>query len=246
MLPAADIESVLIYAVNRGYIAGLAEAYAGLPEKECADCTKCCDLAPRATFTEYLNTYSYLREQPKQIQGEVLRRTVEFFFLELADPGQRCPFNDPKDSCLIRPVRPLQCRLFGLLSQSDYEEAEQKRIAQIQAIMAGFRDEYDIELPPAILIPRPYCDRTGGENGSFVSIADADMLKLRLISYDGNLVAPEHVFREVTYLPLPVHLAMTVLNPGIRGKRVEVIREFLQGSRKFLDKYAGRAESFRF
>ncbi len=246
MLPAADIESVVIYAVNRGYIAGLAEMYAEVPEKECADCTKCCSLVPRATFTEYLNAYRYLKAQPKDIQDGVLRRTVEFFFLELADPGRRCPFDSPEGGCLIRPVRPFECRLFGMLSQEDYDEAEQKRLAQIQEIMTAFRNEYGIELPEAVLTPRPYCDRTGAANGSSISMADADMVRMRLLSHDMNLVAPEHVFRKATYLPLPVHLAMTVLNPGIRGKRVEVVQEFLQGSRTLLDKYAARAESFRF
>lgn len=246
MLPAADVNSVLIYAVNSGLLAGLDEFYAGLPEKECEGCNKCCDRAPEASFIEYLAVYRYLQNELTENHAEVVRRVVDFFFLELVDPGQRCPFNDEVEGCLIRPVRPLHCRLFGILSKEDYEETERKRVSRLEKIAEGFRAEYGIEIPAAVLAPRPFCEKKQGETEQHADVTDIDIRKMRLMSYDASIVAPERVFREMTYLSLPVYLAMTVLNPGIRGKRVEVMQAFLQGSRELLDKYAGRAASFRF
>lgn len=246
MLPVADVYSALVFAENNDLLTDLAKLYQGLPEKECAGCADCCANPPAAAFVEYLNVWRYLQDNLAEKRAELFKRAAEFFFLELADPGLKCPFREAENGCLVSPVRPLGCRLFGMLNRADYEELEQERIKHLEGVAAVFRTDYGIELPAAVLSPRPYCER--GEKGSIpeVSGAEAKEYRMRLLVLDAGVVAPEVVFQERTFLPLPVHLAMTVLNTGVRSKRVEVIREFLAGSRTLLDKYAGRAAEIRF
>uniref|UniRef100_A0A7C2IZX3 YkgJ family cysteine cluster protein n=1 Tax=Ammonifex degensii TaxID=42838 RepID=A0A7C2IZX3_9THEO len=245
MLPVTDLYSSLVFAENNGLLADLGRLYAGLPEKECAGCAACCTNPPPAAFVEYLNVYRYLREKLAGKEAAVLKRVAEFFFLELADPEQRCPFYEAGSGCLVSPVRPLGCRLFGMLQAPDYEESEKERVARLQAVAALFRTNYGIELPPAVLAARPYCDRREKEGLQQLTGAEAKENKMRLLVLDAGVVAPEPVFQERTFFPLPIHLAMTVLNTGVRAKRVEVTRAFLAGSRELLEKYVGRVAGFR-
>ncbi|MEW6173561.1 MAG: YkgJ family cysteine cluster protein [Bacillota bacterium] len=244
MLPVADVYSVLIYAKNNGYFTELNDIYAQIPKHECGDCTECCKDAPAAFFLEYLNVYGHLRERLPQEQSVIVRRAIEFFFLELVDPGRKCPFHDEESGCLIRQVRPLGCRIFGLLNKDDYEDVERKRILRLQEIAADFRTVYGMELPAALLVARPFCNKNGGPDR--IDLDSVEEYRMRLTTLDSRIVSPELVFRERTYLPLPVQLAMTVLNPGVRGKRVEVMREYINGSRELLDKYTRRGHGFKF
>ncbi|MEW6182417.1 MAG: YkgJ family cysteine cluster protein [Bacillota bacterium] len=244
MLPVGDVYSVLIYAKNNGYFTELNDLYAQIPERECGDCSECCKGAPAAFFLEYLNVYTHLRERLPQEQSVIVRRAIGFFFLELVEPEQKCAFHGGENGCLIRQVRPLSCRTFGLLNKDDYENMEQKRISRLKEIAEGFRTTHGIELPDALLVSRPFCDKSRGPES--IDLSTVEECRVRLTSLDSRIVSPELVFSQRTYLPLPAQLAMTVLNPGVRGKRVEIMREYLKGSRELLDKYTRRGHGFKF
>lgn len=244
MLPVTDLYATLVYADNNGLFRELERIYFELPNQECSDCDRCCKEPPSASLLEYLYAYRFIRDNLRDHHAAILRGAAEFFFLELADPELKCPFRGA-EGCLILPARPLGCRLFGLLSEEDYQKKEEERVRHLADVAAYFRTEYGIELPPAILEARPYCGRNRDGVQEFAA-GDLTNLEMRLLALDTSIVAPERVFRGWTLVPLPVHLAMTVLNDGVRRKRVEVVREFLAGSRALLDKYAGRATGYRF
>ncbi|HIE12187.1 MAG TPA: hypothetical protein EYP63_01975 [Desulfotomaculum sp.] len=245
MLPIGEIYSVLVYAENRGFFADLEKLYEGLPEKECTGCNVCCQNPPDASLLEYLYAFRYCREALPEQQAGIIKRAVEYFFLEPAVPEQMCPFRSAENECLISPVRPLGCRLFGLLKEGDYEKLEKERVEKLKALAEFLRTEHGIELPHAVLASRPYCDRSLGNDTARVRMEQVDEYRMRLLMLDTGLVNPELVFRRRTLCPLPVHLAISVLNAGVRAKRLDVMRAFLAGSREPLDKYVGRVAGCR-
>lgn len=245
MLPIGDVYSVLVYAENNGFFTDLEKLYEGLPVKECADCEVCCKNPPDASLLEYLYVFRYCRDKLVDQQAEIVKRAAEFFFLELAVPEQVCPFRAVENGCLISPVRPLGCRLFGLLEQRDHERNEEERVERVKAFAEFLRTDHGIELPPAVLKPRPYCDRCPGNGTTRLTMEHLDEYRMRLLALDTGLVNPDAVFRRRTLSPLPVHLAVSVLNAGVRAKRLEVLRAFLAGSRELLDKYVGRVAGCR-
>ncbi|MEW6574645.1 MAG: YkgJ family cysteine cluster protein [Bacillota bacterium] len=246
MLPIGDIYSVLVYAENNGFFADLEKLYEGLPEKECTDCNNCCKNPPDASLLEYLYVFRYCRDNLIEQQAEVVKRAAEFFFLELVVPEQVCPFRADDSGCLVSAVRPLGCRLFGLVEEGDYERIEEERLERLRAFAEFLRTDHGIELPPAVISPRPHCDRYSGNDTVRVTMEQLDEYRMRLLVLDTSLVNPDLVFRRRTLSPLPLHLAISVLNAGVRAKRLDVLRAFLGGSRELLDKYVGRLAGYRF
>ncbi|MEW6447935.1 MAG: hypothetical protein AB1426_07600 [Bacillota bacterium] len=245
MLPICDIYSVLVYAHNNGFFSDLETLYEEFPEKECADCDVCCKNPPDASFLEYLYVFRYCRDNLAEQQAGILKRAAEFFFLELAVPEQVCPFRSVESGCLISPVRPLGCRLFGLLEEDDYERLEEERVERVKAFAEFLRTHYGIELPPAAWSPRPYCSRYSGNGTARLTMREIDEYRMRLLMLDTGLVNPDLVFRRQTLVPVPIQLAMSVLNAGVRAKRLDVLRAFLAGSRELLDKYVSRVAGRR-
>lgn len=245
MLPIGEIYSVLVYADNKGFFTDLEKLYEGLPEKECVDCNVCCQNPPDASLLEYLYAFRYCRDVLSEQQAGIIKRAVEFFFLEPAVPEQMCPFRSVENGCLISPVRPLGCRLFGLLEEGDYEKLEEERVEKLKALAEFLHTDHGIKLPAAIFSPRPYCDRYPGNGTARVTMKQLDEYRMRLLVLDTGIVNPDLVFGRRTLCPLPVQLAISVLNAGVRAKRLDVMRAFLAGSRELLDKYVGRVAGCR-
>ncbi|ACX51387.1 hypothetical protein Adeg_0216 [Ammonifex degensii KC4] len=239
MLPAADLYSALVFARNQGILGVLSRLYAELPPAVTPSPDFCRSPAP-AALVEYLNAYRQLKNLPDK-QAKVLKATAEFYFLELVDPEQVCPFFEGE--CLLGPARPLFCRALGLLSREEFAKWEEDRVQGLKAVAEHFKKEWDLEIPAAILLPRPYPN--GAEEGQ-LTLLDLEGYRLQLMELDARIASPDLAYHRFTFLPLATHLAMTVFNPGIRGKRAEVMRAYLAGSRELLDKYVERAQRFKF
>lgn len=90
-----------------------------MPTFDCPDktCSRCCGLL-LMTEVEYDEINMYLRKMPRQ---ELLARrvsngsedTTPLFDLLHSQPSLNCSLLDRYNKCLVYPVRPLVCRMFG-------------------------------------------------------------------------------------------------------------------------------------
>ncbi len=72
------------------------------PHTNCKNCGKCCGIIP-ASAEEVAAIRKYLAEHPAAVKSQ---------------PGLDCPFRDSaKARCTIYPVRPLACRLMGVIRE---------------------------------------------------------------------------------------------------------------------------------
>ena len=99
-----------------------------LPHTSCDDCGKCCNSV--SIFS--LEYHRLIREVMTTWPPERLRRLVQSalrFDLRQAEIGKekrlRCIFRDDETRvCLVHPVRPFACRIFGLLKEDGHRECD--------------------------------------------------------------------------------------------------------------------------
>lgn len=100
-----------------------------LPRTSCGNCGRCCNSI--SIFS--LEYHRIIREVMSSWPPDRLRRLVKSalsFDLRQAEAGNegrlRCIFRDDQTKvCLIHPVRPFACRIFGLLKENGKRECEQ-------------------------------------------------------------------------------------------------------------------------
>ena len=93
------------------YTEQLNEIYAKVPEAVCARCGNCC--GPIGfTVLEEKNIEKYLEDEGIDVCTCVVGRTKDQVFAFTTD--LKCPFLKDNE-CIIYPVRPIVCRLFGVI-----------------------------------------------------------------------------------------------------------------------------------
>jgi len=131
MLALSKLYPTLSYAENEGLFDELNEVYQRLPETTCDRCATCCTVPPPGYLIEFLNLFRYVRDNLKTSQREIMENTLRYFFLELVDINVKCPFLDGSNNCKVYPVRPLSCRMFGLLSEKDSNLGARRQLGAV-------------------------------------------------------------------------------------------------------------------
>ncbi|PKL43683.1 MAG: hypothetical protein CVV41_07885 [Candidatus Riflebacteria bacterium HGW-Riflebacteria-1] len=125
-----------------------------LPRTSCDDCGKCCNSV--SIFS--LEYHRVIREIMITWKPERLRRLVQAIFrLELrqAEIGKderrrRCIFRDDETRvCLVHPVRPFACRIFGLLKTDGKRECD--RVKDLRTPETIITENYLISLQEKVL-----------------------------------------------------------------------------------------------
>jgi len=85
----------------------------GIPEHKCRSCGDCCGMVP-ITDAEIMMINNYLHTMPDETKQQ-----LEDNFI----PG-KCLFrNHVQQNCAIYPVRPMICRLFGVINSKVFTKA---------------------------------------------------------------------------------------------------------------------------
>jgi len=137
------------------YIDGLNQIYSRVPSGECNGCGTCCGESVRTHFVEFLNIYKYLVDENK-LTKELKSKIMTFYFTELTEV-RPCPFRE-EEGCLIYPVRPLVCRLFGHLSETEHNGGIDAIHAENEDAAEYMEDEYGLKIPNEVIFKTiPYC-----------------------------------------------------------------------------------------
>ncbi len=245
MLQQVKLYSALGKAEQNDLFAKLGKIYANLPQTSCTGCATCCNWgSPPAFFIEYLNLYRYVRDNLKENWPDILKKSTEYFYLELVDPNQKCTFLSDDNRCSVYEVRPFTCRSYGLLSKEDFETGDRslKKLAQ------EFKKEYDLTLPDEIInYELPWCDKVVSGQRSYIKKSTLAGLAAQVGSLDYHFFPQELVDQEGTLLPYPVHLMNTVLGIGTRARKIKVMKQFVDsGSKELLNGFVEKASSYRF
>ncbi len=92
-------------------IAELEEIYSGIPEVACVDgCGKCCGLISMSKLEEG-RIRRFLGERRLDIRFS--NDPLDVTYMKAVYGDNRCYFLDERQRCLVYPVRPIICRLYG-------------------------------------------------------------------------------------------------------------------------------------
>lgn len=124
------------------------QAYNEVPDGKCAGCTACCLESVNTFFCEFVAISTYMRSHELWTES-VLSDILRFYLLELAKP-MACPLlMDGK--CIIYPVRPLPCRIFGSYEKQAYEADYNEILDENKAISESFKEHYGFALSDELI-----------------------------------------------------------------------------------------------
>lgn len=243
MLSLDKIYTHLSYVEKHGMLEELQRVYQRLPETTCEKCSTCCTVPSPAYVIEFLNMFSYMKNNLSDKIPDIIERCIKFYFLELVDINSKCPFVNPEDNtCLVYPARPFTCRGYGLFDKGEVRDAREEMIR----LAERYKKDYGIILPDEVVNYKlPRCGRVkvvGGKKivPELLEISIADVARL-----ESGLFPVEIVDSEYTFVPFPTHLALTVLGEGPRARRHKIMKEYLDnGSSALLDGYVEKYRSY--
>lgn len=176
----------------------------------------------------------------------LIENAVRYYFLELVDINQKCPFLDDKGDCAIYAVRPYTCRIYGLLSPRQDNPARRQ---MMEKIAEQYRQEHDLELPREIVeFEFPQCDRVQVVGGARKKPSElVQLLAVDLGRLETFFVPPEAVEKQYTFAPYVNHLVTSIVSEGARYRRPRVMKEFLTtGHSQLLDDYLEKYKKVAF
>ena len=113
-----EIINVTNYSKEFGLIDKLNQVYDSLPSGDCSGCGKCCMESVGINLVEFVNILDYINKDEK-LRKKALSKVIDYYFLEYVQK-RPCPFKEDDNRCMIYPVRPLNCRLYGHWMENDY------------------------------------------------------------------------------------------------------------------------------
>lgn len=149
------------YALENGLFKKLNHIYEGIPSGQCSHCNTCCSEDVNVNYIEFLNIYNYLKVN--NLYEHNKKRILRYYLTKLYQNGH-CPFMQ-KGNCMIYPVRPLPCRIFGHLSKTEYERNYALVNKENREAKRYLKTKYGIELPEEVVNYKiPYCDKFTKDN----------------------------------------------------------------------------------
>lgn len=247
MLPTIELYNAISVAERQKLFDSLNEIYNELPRTSCKNCASCCKWgSPPAFFIEYLNMYKYVRDHLPLHWKSFLTKSAEYFYLELVDPDQACPFLGEDNKCLIYQVRPLTCRVYGLLSKKEFSMGD--RSQGLRLLADKLWEEYQIKVPEEIANGvLPWCGNVRNSTRRRVKKELLAGIAAKVAKLDTTFFPAHMVDNEETMFPYPVHLMNTVLGNGARARKIKIMKEFAdQGTKEQLSPIINRVGEYEF
>ena len=215
-------------AQRAGLFESLGRVYAGFPVVTCDNCARCCFESPGVFFVEHLEALRLLSDMPTARREELLRRALRELFFSWIEPDRTCIFLEPS-GCVIYERRPLACRLFGVVShvQRDQAEAEARMAARHEATRLELMG---IKVPEAVITRALLsCDRVRDQRGQPVRM-DADAIAARVADLDAGLLPREVVLQEFCFHSLGERLGAAAFGQEtVHGMRLPLLRRAQRG-----------------
>lgn len=152
-----NIDNGIKTAQKNGYFDDLYRIYETIPQGKCLGCTKCCMESVPTHFIEFLNIFNYIRNE-RVLYEKLFHKIIEYYFLEMVKKDN-CPFLSDEGMCNIYNYRPLVCRVFGHLTEDEYEENYKRVLSQNMQNMKFFKNKYKVLLPKEVINHKiAYCE----------------------------------------------------------------------------------------
>lgn len=152
-----DIYKSIEYAKENNLINELNKIYESVPSGDCTGCGKCCMESVGINLTEFLNIYDYLSKND-ELKKLCMSKVIDYYFTEYIKKSP-CPFKDENNRCLIYPVRPLNCRIYGHWTKEDYNKNLDSVSDRNKEYSNLIKEEYGFDISEEVVNYRiKYCE----------------------------------------------------------------------------------------
>lgn len=152
-----DIQQSIEYAKKNNLISELNKVYKSVPSGDCKGCGNCCMESIGINLVEFLNIYDYLT-QNEEVRKICINKVIDYYFTEYIKKSP-CPFKDDDNRCLIYPVRPLNCRIYGHWTKLDYNSNLESVNNRNKDYSNLIRSEYGFDISKDVVNYRiNYCE----------------------------------------------------------------------------------------
>lgn len=209
--------------------------YSTVGSNDCQRCGDCCFSSAQVLMVEFLNIYSYIQTLPQERQEELAKRNVAHEFMNMVSLDYKCPFLDEDKSCAVYPVRPAQCRFFGLYPEREYEDMQKASREQNRDVAIYYARNHRILLPEEVMTyDLDQCANNVGPGGKARTIGrpERDLVYTQLLSVQGRSVPDTATFDDTTVRFSYVFTQLFFDPEKLEELRVKVMREFLKNGSK--------------
>ncbi|WP_053954796.1 YkgJ family cysteine cluster protein [Inediibacterium massiliense] len=226
------IEKSIKFAQKSDYFDRLNKIYNTIPTGRCLGCTNCCMESVSTHFVEFLNIIHYLTNRSK-LYKEILPNVVKYYFLEMVDKTH-CPFLDESGKCVIYPVRPLVCRVFGHLTKEEYEEGYKRVLSENIGNMKMFKNQYGIFIPEEVAYYKiDYC--TDFEVCKRMTKQQRQTMIDSIFTMESSFFMRGLITEDFLDLGLVSWFAYIIWDKEEAGKlKIQVMQEYVKGENKTL------------
>jgi len=154
-------QKAIAFAMQKEYFESLQKVYDAVPKcSGCISCKACCSESVNVSYIEFLyilkNNYSHY-ESFDDLPSDIQKKLLKFSIFEWSIP-QKCPFLDQTGMCEIYEARPLACRVYGTMQQSDYEKNYDAILKQNKQLAATLLSREGARPPVALIVRQiPFC-----------------------------------------------------------------------------------------
>lgn len=163
---------------------GLNNVYEVVTSGHCIECTRCCSESVNTFYSEFLavlKALASLKSFHKYIEN-----ILTYYFTELVRP-QKCPLLKETGHCAVYSVRPLPCRIFGHLAQTDYESNYEALLEANEEAASYLKENHGIIIPKEVSAHKvPFC--TSFKTEKEISLDERDELVDELFILDSKFL----------------------------------------------------------
>lgn len=152
-----DIQQSIRYAKENNLFYELNKIYKSVPSGDCKGCGNCCMESVGINLVEFINIYDYLIER-EELRKKCMKKVIDYYFTEYIKKSP-CPFKDNDNRCLIYPVRPLNCRIYGHWTKNDYNNNLNSVNNRNKDYSKLIKEEYGFDISEEVVNYRiKYCE----------------------------------------------------------------------------------------
>lgn len=209
--------------------------YATIGSNDCQRCGDCCFSSAKVLMAEFLNIYSYIQTLPPERQEELAKRNITHEFMNMVSLDYKCPFLDEDKTCAVYPVRPAQCRFFGLYPEREYEDMQKASREQNRDVAIYYARNHRVLLPEEVMTyDLDQCANNVGPDGKARTVGrpERDLVYTRLLSVQGRTVPDAATFDDSTVRFSYIFTQLFFDPEELEELRVKIMREFLKNGDK--------------
>lgn len=226
--------------MENGIYEELHSIYSNVPEGNCIGCGNCCHESVGASFVEADIILKKIKKMNKTKREKLIKKIFEYYF-NIYETREKCPFLGFDNLCDIYDDRPLNCRIYGHWSESDYNNNYERIKTENTSLERILKNKYGYSTKMGYVdFHIPYCKNF---KGNIMTKNERNILYDKMISLDSKKFVSQGITTAYEDKGIVEHIVDMLfgkekifnlkmknrLTPGIKRRILEVAKLRIEG-----------------